>query len=305
MNNQQKRHKILLIVGPTASGKSALAVRLAKKFNGEIISADSRQVYKELTVGTGKILKKEMSGIRHHLLNVCSVKDSAFTAHDFYTQAQGAIATITKRGKLPIIVGGTGFYTDVLTRRITMGDVAPDQKLRLRLEKKSPAQLYALLEKRDHKRFSDLVAKNELNNIRRVIRAIEISYMQKSEQSKIEEPYATLWIGIQPPKEVLKKKIEIRNAQMLKDGLLRECKRLRALRILDTRIKEFGFEYFYINEHLKGTLTQLKALEWMNIKTWQYAKRQITYWKRNTDILWFAVPHDKKINAQVRSFLRT
>src|SRR5580693_2616583 len=128
--------KVLVIVGPTASGKSALAVALAKKFKGEIISADSRQVYRGLNIGTGKITKREMRGVPHHLLDVVSPK-KIFTAHDFVTHARRAISNIAKRGKLPIIAGGTGFYIDALVGRIVLPDVPVDEKLRARLEKKS------------------------------------------------------------------------------------------------------------------------------------------------------------------------
>jgi tRNA dimethylallyltransferase len=129
--------KVLIIVGPTASGKSALAVMLAKKFHGEVISADSRQVYRGLNIGTGKVTKSEMGGVRHHLLDVASPK-KAFSAGDFVKRGRIAIEDISRRGKLPVVAGGTGFYIDALVGRISLPEAKPDAALRKKLSKKAP-----------------------------------------------------------------------------------------------------------------------------------------------------------------------
>ena len=136
--------KILVILGPTASGKTALSVELAKKFNGEIISADSRQVYKGMDVGTGKVTKREMKGIPHHLLDVADPR-KRFTVADFKRQAEKAINEILSRGKLPIICGGTGYYIQAVVDGITPPEVPPDKKLRSELEKKSADELFKIL----------------------------------------------------------------------------------------------------------------------------------------------------------------
>ncbi|MEK7541902.1 MAG: tRNA (adenosine(37)-N6)-dimethylallyltransferase MiaA, partial [Patescibacteria group bacterium] len=162
--------KIIVIVGPTASGKSALAVALAKKFDGEVIPADSRQVYRGLEIGSGAITKKEMRGIRHHLLGISSPR-RAFTAAQFVAAALRAIADIARRGKISIIAGGTAFWIDALVHGLSLPEVKPNARLRRALAKKSAAQLLAILQKYDPRRAAEIEQKNP----RRLIRAIEIA----------------------------------------------------------------------------------------------------------------------------------
>ncbi|MCX6718858.1 MAG: tRNA (adenosine(37)-N6)-dimethylallyltransferase MiaA [Candidatus Taylorbacteria bacterium] len=164
---------LLIILGPTASGKSDLAVKLAKRFNGEVISADSRQVYKGLNVGTGKITRLEMKGIRHHLLDVIDAKKQ-FTAEQFKKLADKAIRDIQKKGKLPIICGGTGFYIEVITDRLELPAAVIDLKLRKRLTGKTVSQLFNMLRKLAPKRAA-LLNDSDKKNPRRLVRAIEIA----------------------------------------------------------------------------------------------------------------------------------
>src|SRR3989344_3885695 len=161
-----KKQKVLVIVGPTSSGKSALAVELARTFGGEVISADSRQVYRGLNIGTGKISKREMRGVRHHLLDEVS-PHRIFTAHDFVEKGRAAISDIAMRGKLPIIAGGTGFYIDALVGKIALPNVPPNKKLRAQLEKKTAKQLFTMLKKRDPRRAKSI----DPHNKRRLVRA--------------------------------------------------------------------------------------------------------------------------------------
>ena len=172
MKNHGKNRlpKIIAIVGPTASGKSDLAVKIARKYNGEIISADSRQVYRGLNIGTGKITKHEMLGVPHHLLDVADPK-KRFTVADFKTLADKAIADISSRGKLPIICGGTGLYIDILTSGFVLPDVPPNPTLRKKLGQKTAAQLFVILKKLDPKRAENI---DQTNSVR-LIRAIEIA----------------------------------------------------------------------------------------------------------------------------------
>ena len=194
-------------MGPTSSGKSALAVSLARKFNGEIISADSRQVYRGLDIGTGKITKREMQGVPHHLLDVASPK-KIFTAHDFVARGRRAIENIFTRGALPIIAGGTGFYIDTLVGRITLPDVPPHHALRARLEKKTAEQLYAMLNIRDRRRAITI----DRHNKRRLIRAIEVAAARSSITTNTDRgcEYDVLWIGIAPERKTLQKNIRLR-----------------------------------------------------------------------------------------------
>ena len=298
--------RVAVIVGPTTSGKSAFAVELARAIGGEVISADSRQVYRGLNIGTGKITRREMRGVPHHLLNVASPK-RIFTAHDFSLRAHKVIADITRRGKVPIIAGGTGFYIDALVGRIALSPVAINKTLRAKLENKSSAQLLALLKRRDPKRASDILAKNEQNNRRRLIRAIEIasnqvvSYMIPAEKDTQIATYpdarvvsymippkcGIVWIGIKPDMQELKKKIRARLIARLKQGMVAEAKHLHADGLSYKRMDQLGLEYRYLARYLKNKITKDELVEQLSAKIWQYARRQIIYWKRNKDIKWF------------------
>ena len=271
------RQKILVIVGPTSSGKSALGVELAKKFNGELISADSRQVYEGLNVGTGKITKKEMRGIPHYLLDVTSPK-KIFTAHDFVQKARAAIDDITARGKLPIVVGGTGFYIDALVGRIVLPDVPIDKKLRAKLEKKSTKELFGILKKKDYRRAKNI----DPNNKRRLVRALEIAYaLGRSPRPMEDRPlYDTLWLGLRMPENSLARKIRARLLVRMKSGMVVEAKQLHKKGLSYKRMESLGLEYRSLARFLHGEITRAQMIEELNIAIRQYAKRQITYWKR-------------------------
>src|SRR3989339_1045726 len=215
--------KILVILGPTASGKSSLAVKLAKKNNGEIISADSRQVYRNLDIGTGKITQKEMSGVPHHLIDIANPKHK-FTVTEYQKLAIYAMAEIIKRGKTPIICGGTGFYIDAITKGVVFPKVPPNLKLRKILEKKSTEQLLKILKKLDPTRAKNIDSKNKV----RLIRAIEIAKALGKIPKKTEArlPFKFIKIGLYLPPDKLKKKIEKRLLIRKKMGMLGETRKL-------------------------------------------------------------------------------
>jgi tRNA dimethylallyltransferase len=302
--------KLLIIIGPTASGKSALGVKLAKRFNGEIISADSRQVYRGLNIGTGKVTKKEMAGIPHHLLDVASPKKS-FNADDFVKHAHKVIVDIASRGRLPIVVGGTGFYIDALVGRVSLAEVAPNPVLRARLAKKTTEQLYALLQKRDLARASAMNTPSERNNRVRLIRALEIASFKNSRkgqsfvslQRTVLCTYDCLWIGIAPPLEVLDEKIALRLRHRIKIGMIAEARRLHVGGLSYRRMVELGLEYRSLARLLKGTITRQDLVTELEIAIRQYARRQITYWKRNTKITWFSNGTQKEIALMVRPWI--
>ncbi len=276
--------KVLVIVGPTASGKSNLAVRLAKKYNGEIISADSRQVYKGLDVGTGKITKAEMKSVPHHLLDVTDPKKQ-FSAAQYKKLADKAMWEIVARGKTPIIVGGTGFYIDTLTGATTLPEVPPNPALRRKLEKKSTEQLFALLKKKDPTRAKNIDAKNRV----RLIRALEIvEALGKVPAIKAAQSnYKFVWIGLNP--KDLDKRIETRVKKMFARGLLKEVGRLKKKELSDKRLKELGFEYWQ------------PTIESVTRGTKQYAKRQMTWFKRDKKITWY--PNASSALATSRALL--
>ena len=297
----QKKQKVLVIVGPTSSGKSALAVGLAKKFDGEVISADSRQVYRGLNIGTGKITKREMKGVPHHLLDVASPKRK-FSADDYVRYARTAIEDISKRGKLPIVAGGTGFYIDALVGRIALPNVPPNTKLRAQLEKKSVKQLFALLRKKDPRRAKTI----EPHHKRRLIRALEIAYALGSvPMMEIRSPsFDALWIGIAPPMKILEKKIGLRLSARMKQGMVAEARRLHAGGLAYKRMEELGLEYRSLARFLQGVITREQMVEELNRAIRKYAIRQIRYWKRNKDIRWFSAPRVGSAQRTVRTWLK-
>ncbi len=295
-----EKQKILIIVGPTSSGKSALAVDLARKFNGEVISADSRQVYKGLDIGTGKVTKTEMRGVPHHLLDVASPTER-FTAKQFTENARRSIEEISAAGKLPIVAGGTGFYIDALVGRVALPDVAPNEDLRRELEDKTPSELFALLKKKDPRRAKDI----DRHNARRLVRALEIAAaLGKSPRPHRSSPYNALWIGISPPEEALNKKITARLLSRIKRGMIAEGKRLHEAGLSYKRMHELGLEYRAIARYLRGGLTRDKFVWELEREIWNYAERQRTYWKRNASIHWFEPGQKGAIIKRVNFWLR-
>ncbi len=288
-------------MGPTSSGKSALAVALARKFNGEVISADSRQVYRGLDIGTGKITKREMKSVPHHLLDVASPR-RVFTAHDFVEHGRRAIGEIGMRGKLPIIAGGTGFYIDALVGRIELPNVQANRVLRAKLEKKSAAQLFTLLKKKDSRRAKGI----DRYNKRRLVRALEIiSAIGKVPNLGLRNPeYDALWIGIAPPMKQLEKKIDIRLLARIRQGIIGEAKRLHSGGLSYKRMEELGLEYRSLAHLLQGKITHAEMVEELNRAIRKYAKRQLTYWKRNRSIRWFDSPEKKEISKLIKNWLR-
>ena len=292
--------KIIAVVGPTASGKSSLAVELAKKFNGEIISADSRQVYVGLNIGTGKITKKEMSGVPHHLLDVENPKNR-FTVDLYKKLADKAIADILARGKLPIITGGTGFYVDAVIKNVILPDVPVNPKLRAQLSKKTASQLFAQLKKVDPKRANEIGEHNKV----RLIRAIEIvKAIGKVPPLKTEPKYDTLSIGIKIDKEKLHQKIYLRLISRLKQGMINEAKKLHGAGLSWKRMEDLGLEYRYLARYLTNKISKAEMIEQLNRAICQYARRQIQWFKPNTNIHWFPIEKTKHIETAAKKFLR-
>lgn len=283
---------ILIIVGPTASGKSALAITLAKKRNGEVISADSRQVYTGLDIGTGKVTKREMRGVPHHILDVASPK-TVFSAHDFVRLGRPAIADIHTRGKLPILCGGTGFYIDALTGRIPIATAQRNDALRKKLSTKTATELFALLRTKNPEHAARMDTPSERNNKARLIRALEIVSASRSSARKSHESiaiasgeYRIEWIGIDWPDAVLRMRIHKRLHARMKAGMMREIRRLHTQGLSWRRMEALGLEYRYLSRYARGILTKKDALMQLENEIWHYAKRQRTWWKKNKEIRW-------------------
>lgn len=278
-----KKPKVVVILGPTASGKSDLAVFLARKFNGEIISADSRQVYKGMDIGTGKITKKEMKGVPHHLLDIVSPK-KVFTADSYKKIATRELNKIINKKRLPIICGGTGHYIDALIYNQQFPSVPPDLKLRKKLEKKNTAELFEELKKLDPERAATIDSKNP----RRLIRALEIIYKTGKPIPKVDlsEKYDALKIGISFPKEILKSRIHLRLLKRMKLGMVAEVKKLIKSGVSLKRLEDFGLEYRYLGRYISGKISKNEMITQLEKQIVDYSKRQMTWFKRDKDIHW-------------------
>ena len=286
------KQKVLVIVGPTASGKSDLAVRLAKKFDGEIISADSRQVYKGLNIGTGKVTKKEMGGIPHYLLDVANPKEY-FSVSEYKTLAERALQKILEKNKLPIVVGGTGFYIDTLVGKINLPEVPPNKLLRKKLEKLDKEKLFKILKKKDPRRAREIDPRNKV----RIIRALEIvktlGKVPPVQHSMLHK-YNYIFVGIKPSKEDLEKRIYKRILKRL-DGMIRETKRLHAHGLTYARMEALGLEYRYLARLLQKKITKQEFIAELFSETKNYSKRQMTWFKRNKKIKWFSSAYARNI----------
>ncbi|MEI6528609.1 MAG: tRNA (adenosine(37)-N6)-dimethylallyltransferase MiaA [bacterium] len=278
-----KLPKIIVVLGPTATGKSDLAVEIAKKYNGEVISADSRQVYRGMDLGTGKITRVEMQGVTHFLLDVVNPK-SVFNVEKYQKLADKSVRDILSRGKLPIICGGTGFYIQSIVDNISLPKVEPNPSLRKKLEKKNCGQLLKILAKLDSK----TAAKIDQKNSRKIIRAIEIATALGSVPILEKNPkYESLQIGLTIPDKILKDRIYLRLTRRLAAGMLNEGKKLHRDGLSWKRMENLGLEYRYMARHLSGKISYEQMISELDSKIWQYARRQKTWFRRDKRIKWF------------------
>lgn len=304
----KNKPKLIVVLGPTATGKSDLAVQIAKDFSGEIISADSRQVYKGLDIGSGKITKKEMRDISHYLLDVASPKRK-FSVAEFKKLGEKAIEKISEKRevrsekkKIPIICGGTGFYIDALVYDLNFPEVKADLKLRKELEKKSLEELQKILKKLDPKRFKEIDIKNKV----RLIRAIEISkHLGKTpplrQGSAGQVKYDALFIGIDYPDKILKKRIYERILKRM-DGMKKEVKKLRRSGLSFQRMEELGLEYRNLSLLEQKKITEKEFIDKLFLEIWHFVKRQRTWWKRNKNIKWFVEPKYLDVKKEIEKF---
>lgn len=293
--------KVIAVVGQTASGKTSLSIELAKKFNGEVISADSRQVYRGMDLGTGKVILEEMQGVPHHLLDVVEPME-IYTAADFERDAKAAILDILSRGKLPIIVGGTYFYIQLLRGELQSAPVAPNEEFRKGLEKFSNLELYEQLKTLDPIRAEDI----DPENSRRLIRALEIinELGTVPPVQKIDSPYDWLLLGTDITKEQLHKNINLRLKQRLELGMVAEAKLLHQQGVTYERMDTLGLEYRYLAKYLQNQLSETELFSQLETKIRQYAKRQLTWLKRDNSIKWFNPKAQAEINTCVENFLQ-
>lgn len=288
----QKKNKVIAVVGATASGKTAYAVNLAQQINGEIISADSRLVYKGLDIGTAKPTMDEREGIPHHMIDV--VEPEVDYSVGLYSQTAGNIIDeIISRGKTPIIAGGTGLYFRILLENYDLPKINPDYELRNELAQLEFDELYNMLVKLDSD-AAKLVVQNDKRRAIRFIEIVKLTGVPVSEARGIKEPeYDVEWIGLNYPREELYERINKRVDLMLEQGLVDETKKLlsengRISNIIDT------IGYREITSYLDGELTLNEAADKLKQNTRNYAKRQLTWFRKNPDIKWNCYPDRKK-----------
>ncbi len=294
----KNKQKIVVILGPTASGKSDLAVQLSLRFNGEVVSADSRQVYKGMNIGSGKITKKEMKGVPHYLLDVASPKRK-FTASRYKQLSEKAINKILKKKKIPFVCGGSAFYIKALVDGIILPEVPPDWNLRKKLEKEDAESLYKKLKKIDPKRAKNIDRQNK----RRLIRAIEIIEKSKKPVPGIKKnsPYNPLFLGLKISQKELSKKIEKRLKKRLQRGMVKEVKKLRESGVSFKRLEEFGMEYEWAAKYLQKKISKKEMVERIQKESEQFAKKQMAWWKNDKRINW--IKTQKQAEVLVKSFL--
>lgn len=279
------KEKLIVVMGPTSSGKSSLAIEIAKRRNGEIISADSRQVYRGMDIGTGKVTQEEQAQVRHWLLDVADPNDDYNVSH-FVKDAQAAIKDIASRGKLPIMCGGTGFWIQALIENQGLPNVPPDPTLRKSLSHQTPEELFEILGALDPKRAETIDRKNP----RRLIRAIEIARSQRKEseiknhtsehlRSSFSIPHSLI-IALCPPKNILDEKILKRLEARFNEGMIDEVERLHHSGIPWDRLDAFGLEYRWISRFLQKMITEQEMREKLFFDSIHYAKRQMTWIRR-------------------------
>lgn len=280
-----EKTKIICVVGATASGKTDLAVKLAKAVDGEIISADSMQVYKNMPIATAVATKEEQDGVPHHLVEFLDA-DQTFSVADFVERAKVLIEEITARGRVPIIAGGTGLFVDSLVKNISFSEVGSNAEIRSELAEKSNEELYEKLLKLDPNAAEDI----HPNNRKRVIRALELSMSgtSKTEQNEnsmlIDSPYDALYIGIgYKDRQKLYDRINKRVDLMLEAGLENEARQMLGKQGLTAR-QAIGHKE--LQPYIDGDITLAEAVENLKRETRRYAKRQLTWFRRNENINW-------------------
>jgi len=298
MNFDEKHYpKVVALVGPTASGKSTWAIRLAKKFNGEIISADSRQIYKKMDIGTAKEpgewrregLHKTyyVQDVAHHLVDFLD-PGKAFTVSEFRDKASKYCEQIIKKGKLPILAGGTGLYVHTLVDNLQIPQVPPNRKLRQSLEPKNNEELTKWLSSLDPKSAETV----DCNNKRRLIRALEVCILSgvpfSEQQKKGEKIFDFLQIGIEAPREVLYERIDLRVQNMFDQGLVKEVEALMRQKYSWELPSMSGIGYRQFKDYFAKQLTLEEVKENLKRDTRHYAKRQFTWFKRDERVKWIS-----------------
>jgi tRNA dimethylallyltransferase len=278
--------KLVVLLGPTASGKSGSGIALAQRFNGEIISADSRQVYRGLDIGTAKVTPAEQALVHHHVLDVADPRE-IYTVAQFQQDAIRAINDILKRGHQPFLVGGSPHYIQAVVDNLDIPHIEPQPELRAQLEKRPLSELLAQLEELDPRSAAAI----DRNNPRRVIRALEVCLISGkpfSQQRKKAEPlYQSLVAGIEWPREVLYRRIDARVDERMQQGMVQEVQRLLDEGISHERLEALGLEYRYITRLLRGEFkNEEEMVQRLKYAIHDFTRRQLTWFRKDKRILW-------------------
>lgn len=282
--------KLIVIAGTNASGKSGLGVELASRYGGEIVSADSRQVFRGLDLGSGKIMPQEMRGVPHHLIDVCQPGDF-FSMADFQRLAYAAIDGIQARGKLPFLVGGTGLYVDAVAEGYELSNRAPDLALRAELETHTTPELYQMLQEK--------LPGTEIDprNRNRVMRALERLAADDYHPGKRQPRYEVLKLGVSWDRETLKQRIDERLERRLRDGMVQEVQGLLDAGVSRAFLMKLGLEYRYLTRYLDGELTYEQMVLELGNAIKKFAKRQVTWFKKDPAIHWLDMRADPAAQA--------
>ena len=283
---------LIVLTGPTAVGKTSLSISLAKAVNGEIISADSMQVYKGMDIGSAKIRKEEMQGVTHYLVDILEPEEE-FHIVKFQELAKAALEEIYAKGKIPILVGGTGFYIQAVTRDIDFTQAEQETSYRKELEQfakeKGAEYLHEKLREVDSKSAENIHA----NNVKRVIRALEFYHQNgipisehNEEQKQQTSPYNLAYFVLTAPREILYERIDRRVDQMMEEGLLEEVKSLRERGCHRGMVSMQGLGYKEILAYLEGEYPLEEAVRILKKDTRHFAKRQLTWFRREQDVIW-------------------
>jgi len=285
------KQKLLVIIGPTAVGKTKLSIEMAKRYNGEIISGDSMQIYRGMDIGTAKITEKEMEGIPHYLIDIKEPSDN-FSVAEFQHLVRDRINEIAKKGKLPIIVGGTGLYIQSVIYDYQFSDVPGDETFRLKLEERAKEIGNEALYKELLAVDQESAAQIHPNNVRRVIRALEIFHLTGKTMKDLQSTqqrdllYDTALVGLTMDRENLYKRINTRVDLMINEGLITEVKSLYQQGLRDCQsIQAIGYKEIY--DYLDGKVTLEEAVENLKQNSRRYAKRQLTWFRNKMDVQWF------------------
>jgi len=295
--------KLVVLLGPTASGKSGLSITLAQHFNGEIISADSRQVYRGLDIGTAKVTSAEQALVPHHVLDVADPRD-VYTVAQFQRDAISAINDILKRSHQPFLVGGSPHYIQAVVDNLDIPHIEPQPALRAQLEKRPMPELLQQLEKLDSRSAATI----DRNNPRRVIRALEVCLVSGkpfSQQRKMSEPlYQSLLLGIEWPREVLYRRIDERVDERMQQGMVQEVQRLLDEGISHQRLEALGLEYRYIIRWLTGAFeNEDEMVQKLKYAIHDFTRRQLTWFRKEKRIVWMNGGDWAQTEDIVRDFL--